>query len=491
MNSTILKHSMPFSLSKSISGAIIVPHAISRRKQNQLVKDDSSDEERRAVEKLSDWEKKEAVHDTLTSISEAKIALKRRIDGEDLVEEIKFRRKNKSTLPDINSKKLIPVIKSLKLRQAKKDIEANLREKFRYCRMFEYDLQCTYEGLMKELMKAKVDRDLLREECCELKRRSVLFNEQLEKLKEYTASFESNGRTKFTQGELAAWMQKRDNLRKEIEIKEKEKIKISQEVLQEVEARSKRLLDLDELSKTLRKRIEQVRSSQRTHYINLLKEGKDTRSEGLKWIVIALWKIGESITIENFPPFLDPDAVYFILFIAQKTLEIDEIFEKIINPSRKSIISSAEKLSDRWNNIKARLAQMTKHIEVKAPEYISNISNNNKKSQASSQWVSFANQNESSAHERTLSEPSYYENYISKLKTLVNRATDNEIYRLTVECSLHNYEERYRISAKELINAMVGAESLDKNFSNFVRHKKSLSTILEGSKTLNFADKLS
>ena len=301
-----------FSLLRNSSIPLVVPHSMVKRSYYRKLRNNSSDEERKSVEKLTEWEKRDTRQETLHSVSEAKITLKKRIDGEDLVEEIKFRRKHKSYLPDINSKKILPVIKSIKQRQSKKEIQETFRERCRYFRLFEEDLHHTYEELMKKLTNIKLKRDLLREECCEIKRSAVIINENYEKLRENLGIYESKGRAKFTQEELTIWMNRREKMREELKQLEKKKIETAVQVKEETDKRAVILEEIDNESKELRKKIGMVKATQTKHYYELLKEGSDTRSEGLKWIVIALWKVGETVTFDHFPKFLDEESSQFL-----------------------------------------------------------------------------------------------------------------------------------------------------------------------------------
>ena len=115
---------------------------------------------------------------------------------------MKFKRKHKSYLPDINSTKLLPIIKTIRQRQANKEIEEVFKEKCRYFQMFEKDLADTYEKLEKELEKVRVDREILREDCCEIKKKVPLFVQELEKLKESLVVFEEKGRKGTSQIDL-------------------------------------------------------------------------------------------------------------------------------------------------------------------------------------------------------------------------------------------------------------------------------------------------
>ncbi|OMJ80070.1 hypothetical protein SteCoe_19760 [Stentor coeruleus] len=471
--------SAPFVYLRNTSMPIIVPHSLTKRKAQRIFSRNSSDEEKQAVEKLNDWEKQDKKLENFQSISEAKITLKKRIDKEDIVEEIKLKRKHKIKLPDINSHKLLPVIKSIKDRQSKKESEENFKERCRYLRLFEEDLNNTSKQLSKELSQIKHEKDTLREDCVKIKKILAIYIEETEKLKEALLQCENRPKVKISQEELAAWMSHRDLMREELKKREQGKVKVQDEISEEVLKRHQKLIELDGKSKDLREKLDIVKFTQIKHYQSLLKEGKDVGNEGIQWIVIALWNIGETVSVENFPSYLDGDAIHFILFVAQKNLEIEEILNKIINPSKKNL--APERMANRWNNIRERLTEVTKHMHSQKPEY----SYNNKSQKVSIRWTNCMPHSESMVS-RDQNEPtSYYENYVAKIKEMIASATESEIQRLTIECSLHGYEEAYKTNMKELIGAITGTETLDKHLAAINKHKRNLVGVLEGNRSAN------
>jgi hypothetical protein len=46
------------------------------------------------------------------------------------------------------------------------------------------------------------------------------------------------------------------------------------------------------------------------------------------WIVKTLWRLGEAVPTESFPQFLDDDSVHCILFLSQKSMEIEALLER-------------------------------------------------------------------------------------------------------------------------------------------------------------------
>ena len=48
------------------------------------------------------------------------------------------------------------------------------------------------------------------------------------------------------------------------------------------------------------------------HYHTILSQGKDTRKEGLVWIIKAIWNLGTDVILSFMPTFLDEKCIKFI-----------------------------------------------------------------------------------------------------------------------------------------------------------------------------------
>jgi hypothetical protein len=470
----------PFSLIRKQTLPKIVPHNLTKRRV-RLSTFNSSDEEREAVEQLNDWEKRDTKPELSNAISEAKIALNKRIQGLDIVEEIKFRRKHKNKLPQL-SVQALPLIRSMQTRQARKEAEESLRERCRYFRMYEEDLMNSRNTILKDITRLKQQRNHLREDLVELKKKISQANENIEFLRKELEDHEERSQNRKSQEELTTWMLKRAQLKESIHQADKEKSHLISSVKSECELLNTHLESLDTQIKELKTKSESLKSSLSKHYFSLLKEGQDTKSQGLQWIVISLWKLGESVTIDHFPSFLDTDAIHFILFLSQKTLESEEILNKLINPSRRSS-QSFGKITNNVQNVKQRLQALTKNFQSDKPEYIYNSVSK----KFTIHWVPLSQSQESSmiSHQEPLG---YYENYIHKLKELIEIATSNEIQRLTIECTLHNYEERFKTNIKELISVICGVENIDKHMAGIAKKKRYLAGVLEGNRSVSLSN---
>ena len=472
----------PFSLVHKQKLPKIVPHNLTKRRARISLLN-SSDEEKEAVEQLTDWEKRVSKSQIPTSISEAKIALKKRIQGLDIVEEIKFRRKHKNKLPKL-SMQALPLIKSMQIRQAKKESEENFRERCRYFRMYEEDLISSREAILKEIQMVKSNRNQLREELVRTKNQLITSNEDLEELKQQLEAHDDTSKSRKSQEELTSWMVRRAQIKESIKAQEHLKSELQSSVKSECEHLNSKLNEIDKSVKELKLKSDTLKCSLSNHYFSLLSEGKDTKNQGLQWIVISLWKLGESVTMEHFPTYLDPDSIHFILFLSQKTLESEEILNKLISPSRQ-VSQSFGKISNNVQTVKQRLLTLTKNFQTDKPEYVYN----NISKKYSIHWIPFTQSQESSVISFAQEPQGYYESYVYKLKELIDLAISNEIQRLTIECTLHNYEERYKTSIKELISAICGAENIDKHMAGIAKKKRYLAGVLEGNRSASLINK--
>ena len=88
--------------------------------------------------------------------------------------------------------------------------------------------------------------------------------------------------------------------------------------------------------KEINEKIEKIREKKNlksdelySHYLSILKEGTDTRSEGLSWIIKEIYILGKEIMISFLPDFLDELCIVFIFKQAKINLELNKLENKI------------------------------------------------------------------------------------------------------------------------------------------------------------------
>ena len=84
---------------------------------------------------------------------------------------------------------------------------------------------------------------------------------------------------------------------------------------------SERISQLTISSKQLKYIFKELNSQQTQYYLNLLKKGNDTRTEGLSWVVQRLMELNIQIDSSMFPGFLDQEQIDYIIQISKLSYE--------------------------------------------------------------------------------------------------------------------------------------------------------------------------
>lgn len=170
-----------------------------------------------------------------------------------------------------------------KLRQSKKIEEEQFKERCRYYRSYEEDLVVAYEKIEDELKVCNQTKESYRRDCSEMREEMTNVLKELENWKKETADTEKKEKLKLRrrQVEMASFLSKKQSLREDLNRRDAETALIVESITNEINKRHNHLKVLDEESANLRKKLTQIKNAQIKHYLDLLKEGKDTRSEGL------------------------------------------------------------------------------------------------------------------------------------------------------------------------------------------------------------------
>ena len=83
----------------------------------------------------------------------------------------------------------------------------------------------------------------------------------------------------------------------------------------------------------LKEELTEIKDELIKHYHKLLSEGKDTRNEGLSWIIRAIWKLKTNVIMSYLPKFLDEKSIEFLFKYSDKLVEIEKI-QKIIQEKK-------------------------------------------------------------------------------------------------------------------------------------------------------------
>ena len=135
------------------------------------------------------------------------------------------------------------------------------------------------------------------------------------------------------------------------------------------------LLKLDACEKDLKdfkEKLLDLKNDLLVHYHKLLSEGKDTRKEGLCWIIKAIWNLKSNVVMSYLPKFLDEKSVIFLFLYASKLIEINNVNYKIEKLN--------EKMKQRWSKVNKQInISLTK---LKINRNLKNKNNNKNKNKS-------------------------------------------------------------------------------------------------------------
>ena len=111
--------------------------------------------------------------------------------------------------------------------------------------------------------------------------------------------------------------------------------------------------DIEQINKELKKIREELSnlkekentSAQKLmrHYESLLYQGRDTRNDGLIWIIKSMWKLGKNVPMQYIPKFLDFHAIEFLFKLANKSIELENS-KNLLNKNKKDLTLKIHKL---------------------------------------------------------------------------------------------------------------------------------------------------
>lgn len=176
------------------------------------------------------------------------------------------------------------------------------------------------------------------------------------------------------------------------------------------------------------------------HYHKLLLEGRDTRKDGLCWIIKSIWNLKSNVIMSFLPKFLDVESISFLFLYTDKLVEIEKIQKKI----------------EKINNVIKNREKKTKKLA-----YLSNMILNNDKGDKYLNYMNLYNKNKKSIH-RNINK----ENHKSNNKNMVKHKQNiNSKSDITVS--------RSNIKVKSVkLNDILLSPHHDENDENIVNKKK-------------------
>ena len=262
-----------------------------------------------------------------------------------------------------------------------------------------------------------------------------------------------------------------------------------------------------------------------THYLSILKEGSDTREEGLAWIISEILNLGKKVLMSYMPTYLDEKCVLYLFlkahiilkikYIEKKLNEFREIFRKkgLIQKQGKREMQNLKAMNALnfikqkfFNNNSETTNEKTTNFENEKNQINSTSTSQNKNSilftkenkkrlqRASSVFFkinhnNYFNSNEESNEimnniklkdiKKYLSRKNnkmHFEEYfelnkeIEKLKKLKEILKEEEMKRIFEEFHRNKYLQRYKVEKDVVLSALIGEENISNE--TFIQNKK-------------------
>ena len=284
-----------------------------------------------------------------------------------------------------------------------------------------------------------------------------------------------------------------------------EKIKKYKEELKNLDIDIKALNS--ELSE-LRKKDHSIVQKLMKHYEALLFKGKDTRNEGLIWIIKAMWGLGQNVPMQFIPTFLDFKSIEFLFKLANKSIELD-IKKKLLNEQKKSLNLKLHKLfyfsnsqskgtfsneiyggKNKRSSLVFKTNLIKKNSVLKRSLSQTNIvksyirSNNDdeeederneKELNTFKQLSMLIEKNTNNLEIEKLPQMNDIENLQGKIKKIENEIVElkkNEINRIFKEFIENDYQNKYHVSVDVVLAALLGEHTKNIEVNKFAKFKR-------------------
>ena len=135
------------------------------------------------------------------------------------------------------------------------------------------------------------------------------------------------------------------------------------------------LIRIDSCEKNLtdlKAELNKIKDELMKHYHKLLFEGKDTRNEGLSWIIRSIWKLRMNVIMSYLPKFLDEKSIEFLFKYSDKLVEMEQIQKNIEKKN-----DYLKKIGKKIGKLSEKLLQFEEHKESNN-QIINDINDNDK-----------------------------------------------------------------------------------------------------------------
>ena len=274
--------------------------------------------------------------------------------------------------------------------------------------------------------------------------------------------------------------------------------------------------------KDLKEKDKNVVQKLMKHFQALLYRGRDTRNEGLIWIIKAMWNLGKNVPMQFIPTFLDFKSIEFLFKYANKTIELENKKKLLINKKKEVNIklhrlyhfNNINKSGNKEKIVKSNNNNFINGRRRSSLTFKTNLIKNNsvlKKSVSESNFIKsyiYSNADDEEQNEENpntfkgismiidknkkdyeiehLPEMNDIENIQMNIKVIekeIEKLKSEEIKRIFKEFITNDYRNKYHVSVDIVLSALLGEHIKNIEVNKFAKFKREY---LESVKNLRF-----
>ena len=211
-----------------------------------------------------------------------------------------------------------------------------------------------------------------------------------------------------------------------------------------------------------------------SHYEGLLYQGRDTRNDGLIWIIKSMWKLGKNVPMQYIPSFLDFRAIEFLFKLANKSIELENnknLLNKTIN-KKTSLLFKTNLIKK--NSILKRSVSQTNIVK----SYIHSTVDDEQREQEKNNFKEISKFYENKNNNVEIEKMDGMENIEilqTKIKNIENEIIElknNEVIRIFKEFVENDYQHRYHVTIDVVLAALLGEHMKNIEVNKFAKFKK-------------------
>ena len=213
----------------------------------------------------------------------------------------------------------------------------------------------------------------------------------------------------------------------------------------------KKINDLEYKKEILRIKKNSLTQELYIHYLEILKNGKDTRSEGLSWAIREIFLLNKKVLLSYLPEFLDHFGKIFLFNQAKNKIELEEINKKL--KSIKQDLFDKGFLGDSNNNNfkKKEKRENLNKSETENSIILNNISKDNSQYENKKAKNSILMENKNIINNNMNLKPTFNSN--KKFEIKINKSPQNKKnnnIRNLYNTNYHNFLEKYNTTILDL-----------------------------------------